>query len=48
MHNWASHGSDAFRYMAIALKEPKKDVRNFQTIPRRPLNVGRSIGGSWM
>jgi phage terminase large subunit len=48
MHNWASHGSDAFRYMAIALKEPKKETRNLQTTPRRPLNLGRSMGGSWM
>jgi phage terminase large subunit len=24
LHDWASHAADAFRYMAIALKEPKK------------------------
>jgi hypothetical protein len=48
LHDWASHAADAFGYMAIALKEPKKEVRNFQTTPRRPLNLGRSMGGSWM
>jgi hypothetical protein len=48
MHDWASHAADAFGYMAIALKEPKKETRNFQTTPRRPLNLGRSMGGSWM
>jgi phage terminase large subunit len=25
VHDWASHGSDAFRYLAIALKAPKKE-----------------------
>ena len=48
MHDWASHAADAFGYMAIALKEPKKETRDFQTTPRRPLSLGRSIGGSWM
>lgn len=48
MHDWASHAADAFGYMAIALKESKKETRDFQTIPRRPLNTGRSYGGGWM
>jgi len=30
LHNWASHGADAFRYLAVALKEaPKKPVSKF-------------------
>jgi len=48
MHDWASHAADAFGYMAIALKEPKKEMRDFQTIPRRPLNTSLYVGGSWM
>ena len=24
LHDWASHGADAFRYFAVAIKEPKK------------------------
>lgn len=24
LHDWASHGADAFRYLAVALREPKK------------------------
>jgi len=27
LHNWASHGADAFRYFAVAIKEPKKDKK---------------------
>lgn len=48
MHDWASHAADAFGYMAIALKESKKETRDFQTTPRRALNTSRYVGGSWM
>jgi phage terminase large subunit len=27
LHDWASHGADAFRYFAVALKEPKKQKK---------------------
>lgn len=49
LHDWASHAADAFGYMAIALKEPKQQKREFQTVPkRRVFNTGRNIGGQWM
>lgn len=42
LHDWASHGADAFRYFAVALREPKK---------KQPVKLnGRAGGGnqSWM
>ncbi len=27
LHDWASHGADAFRYFAVAIKEPKKKTK---------------------
>jgi hypothetical protein len=48
VHDWASHGADAFRYVAVGLKERKAPKREFQTMPKRTLNTGRSYGGTWM
>lgn len=42
LHDWASHGADAFRYFAVALREPKKKAPS--TIARRP-NMGT---GGWL
>ena len=28
LHNWASHGADAFRYFAVAIKEPKNEKKD--------------------
>lgn len=42
LHDWASHGADAFRYFAVALREPKK--KEPKTSIRRP---GFNAGG-WM
>jgi phage terminase large subunit len=39
MHNWASHASDAFRYFAVAIKEPER-VRERHRRAR--------VGGGWM
>jgi len=39
LHNWASHGADAFRYFAVAISEPAAKVRE----RRRP-----QYRGSWM
>jgi phage terminase large subunit len=48
LHDHNSHAADAFRYMAIALKEPKKIVREFKTIPRNPMVTGPHQSGGWM
>lgn len=40
LHDWASHGADAFRYLAVALQEPTA-----------PLKIGSASGrrrGGWM
>ena len=40
LHDWASHGADAFRYLAVALQEPSA-----------PLKIGGASGrrrGGWM
>lgn len=34
LHNWASHGADAFRYLAIALTEDKKPPTPQRAMPR--------------
>lgn len=39
VHDWASHGADAFRYMALAIQKPKAEV------PRR---IRSSRPRSWM
>jgi phage terminase large subunit len=44
LHDWASHGADAFRYMAIALKAPEIE-RKAATDARRPRYAGP---GAWM
>jgi len=38
LHNWASHGADAFRYLAVAITEPRGKSQ-----PRR-----RAVGAGWM
>lgn len=40
LHNWASHGSDAFRMASVALKQPKKEPEKkiAQRIPYNPQN----------
>lgn len=42
IHDWASHGSDAFRYMAVSLQEEKKA----KTI--KPIDLSRYGSQSWM
>jgi phage terminase large subunit len=42
LHDWASHGADAFRYLAVALREPKKKADHK---PKLTLPVGAH---SWM
>jgi len=46
LHDWASHAADAFGYMAIALKEPKKKA--IEVPKRRPMLTGRPTPGFWM
>jgi phage terminase large subunit len=42
LHDWASHGADAFRYFAVALREPKAK-------PNKPVTrAPRMGGGGWM
>lgn len=45
MHDWSSHAADAFRYMAIGLREPKKKTIENQV--KKPFVVQRG-GGLWM
>lgn len=45
MHDWSSHASDAFRYMAIGLREPKQ--KTVDKPAKKPFVVQRG-GGSWM
>lgn len=45
LHDWASHASDAFRYMAIGLREPKQ--KTMEKLPKKPF-VAQRGGGSWM
>lgn len=42
LHDWASHGADAFRYLAVAFREPKKRKPE-GTKPRMP-----ATAGAWM
>lgn len=44
LHDWASHGADAFRYFAVAIKDPKK--RNDDTHKQKH-NHAQGAGG-WM
>lgn len=41
VHDWSSHGADAFRYLAVSLTEPKAPVK----LPPVPHLAG---GNSWM
>lgn len=34
-HDWASHPADAFRYLAVAIKEPERQKKAAQPPPRR-------------
>lgn len=44
LHNWASHGSDALRYVAVSVKQPVKKL------PRDPARATRTHRGpgNWM
>jgi phage terminase large subunit len=48
LHDWASHASDSFGYMAVALKEAKPKQKDFQTRPKRNFQTGAYQAGSWM
>ena len=45
VHDWASHGADAFRYLAVALQTPKDKpvTEKFRSAP--PTTMG---GVNWM
>ncbi|CAJ0899681.1 hypothetical protein R6138_04361 [Ralstonia thomasii] len=43
LHDWASHGADAFRYLAVAMREPKKKQDKPNRI-RVPLGAGGWMG----
>jgi phage terminase large subunit len=45
LHNWASHGADAFRYLAVALKETKP--ASAERPAMAPQRLGQQ-GGAWM
>jgi hypothetical protein len=47
LHDWASHASDAFGYMAIALKEAKQKPEHKINKPRLAM-PGRVTPGYWM
>lgn len=49
LHNWASHGADAFRYFGVALKEQRPPLK-LPTPGARLLEVGRRNTGNtgWM
>jgi hypothetical protein len=32
LHNWASHPADAFRYVAVAVKQPKEEEREERAV----------------
>jgi phage terminase large subunit len=44
LHDWASHGADAFRYFAVAIKEPKKINAD---VHKQKHNHAHGAGG-WM
>jgi len=46
LHDWASHAADAFRYMAIALKEPK--LKGLNKPDSKPKMLTRPVAGAWM
>jgi phage terminase large subunit len=39
VHNWASHGSDAFRYFAVGVRTPKPQTAAQPQRPRAPLSA---------
>ena len=41
VHDWASHGADAFRYLAI-------NVKNMSHVPVQPKTTQRGRSGGWM
>jgi phage terminase large subunit len=45
LHDDASHGADAFRYMAVALKEKRPVAPKIRLIPSQRPSMG---GGGWM
>jgi len=54
LHDWASHGADAFRTLAVSIKESKReeDEKNQQAVPsftgRSSFGIGRPSDGGWM
>ena len=47
MHNWASHGADAFRTLALGLHEDKPTHEELsRTLPRFAKNEYNIFGGS--
>lgn len=42
LHNWASHGADAFRYLAMSMREPKKSR------PQKTSDTYYPTAGGWM
>jgi len=47
LHDWASHAADAFGYMAVALREPKKHELAKPKRQPHALQTGR-FNGQWM
>ena len=43
VHDWASHGADAFRYLAVALQAPKD-----KPAPPNVRRYGQAVPGGWM
>lgn len=46
LHDWASNGSDAFRYLAVGLRP--QEMRKAAVENRRPYEKKKPGGGSWM
>jgi len=46
LHNWASHGADAFRYLAVALRETRP--KPLQGKPKKVTIQLPAQGGAWM
>lgn len=38
VHDWASHGTDAFRYLAVSHRAPKPKKAEAETMPRMPVS----------
>jgi phage terminase large subunit len=47
VHDWSSHGADAFRYLALALREPKKP-RQSAAAKAKSFFLGNESPQGWM